>query len=1238
MRHGIFSVWAFVFISGFNIQAQQSAAIMGSVKDSESGEPLPFANVFIKNSTIGTTTNLNGDFILNQVMEGQHKLIVSFVGYDPSEINIIVKSNTTVKLIVSLTPIKTVLDEIKVTGLKDKKWAKLITEFEKKFLGEGGNAKQTQILNKEIIDLAFDNGILTAEAQEPIVIENRSLGFIVHYYLKTFYFSNEDFQIDGYARFEEMISDNNQQRAEWIINREQTFNGSMQHFLFTLINENSLEEGYHLYFDTTAVELPLPLARHDFFEVYKKSLNSVDTLLHVDLLDSSVYRINIQKRLEIHYTREKSRNRYYKDIDHQVSRLFVKDKMLKCLTNGIALDKNNFALWGDMTYERIADLLPVDYTHHTKRGLQISGYIKDKETRKPIKDAAVFFNQSSIGNYTKTKGEFVLTGVPVGFFSLVVSAPGYRTMISRMRIDSKKNYRLNLELEKSQTPIGKTLSLKNKIRIRAVSELKSILFQGSKDYDSCFLLNPDAIEVVESKGLVTVFSEKPLILENRSSGYRLMFYLQPALLTKISSQTGYYWYDPLPVKNNEARSLHQKRRLDYYNGSSRHLFTCLLAGKSNENGFLFFDNQANKVVPHYLQDRKIDGYYKIDFTKIAKIRHLPIHSVSDLYFPLLINESSPKLQDSSVFATSTGILFNPASVTFSGAMKDKSPLVSIPIDYNPLSLQPSYPSFAKLQEKVIVHTNKAYYYPSEAIFFKAYLKYSDNVYKDSLSSVLYIELIDDKKNIVYESTLPISENTASGAFIIDKDLKPGNFLLRAYTNWMQNWEASSYSQVIPIIPITMNLEMNSRSHSEEIANQNKFKISIQPEKNSYRPRENINIQIKVADSLNHPIAANLSVSVTDANMVINSDESNNHKSSDFDLLKPVIFDTIKYRIERSLIKRGKVLNTQEPITIQFINPENQIFGGTVTDAKGNFELELPGFYDSITFFLKAFRENKEFIPEVRIASRESPYVYDLAVSDNSSLIADKKIRLVNEFNKTENTTILDEVVVKAKRITTGDRRSLWDIAKPDHIIMADRLNGYGNLALALQGRIPGVEINCIGIDCTIRFTRARGGTFMGSSEPLVLIDGNPVGGMGAGAILQTLNPENIEKIGFTVTLNVLYGEAGKNGIISIYTKSGGLNDDIGINSVASNQKIKLFGFDKPLSFKSPQYDNSSSDLNKMDYRSTLYWNPKIKVYKDSDNVTFSFFAADVPTQYRIEVKGLTNEGNPLRCIHYIEVK
>ena len=43
---------------------QDQTTISGIVKDKESGETLPFANVFVKDTNIGTTTNADGFFTL----------------------------------------------------------------------------------------------------------------------------------------------------------------------------------------------------------------------------------------------------------------------------------------------------------------------------------------------------------------------------------------------------------------------------------------------------------------------------------------------------------------------------------------------------------------------------------------------------------------------------------------------------------------------------------------------------------------------------------------------------------------------------------------------------------------------------------------------------------------------------------------------------------------------------------------------------------------------------------------------------------------------------------------------------------------------------------------------------------------------------------------------------------------------------------------------------------------------
>ena len=67
------------------IFAQKSAIIRGNVYDKNGGQPVPFANVVLRGSTQGATTDLNGFFQISNVKAGDYTLFVSFIGYDSLE-------------------------------------------------------------------------------------------------------------------------------------------------------------------------------------------------------------------------------------------------------------------------------------------------------------------------------------------------------------------------------------------------------------------------------------------------------------------------------------------------------------------------------------------------------------------------------------------------------------------------------------------------------------------------------------------------------------------------------------------------------------------------------------------------------------------------------------------------------------------------------------------------------------------------------------------------------------------------------------------------------------------------------------------------------------------------------------------------------------------------------------------------------------------------------------------------
>ncbi|RAJ92660.1 TonB-linked SusC/RagA family outer membrane protein [Larkinella arboricola] len=89
----------------------QDIALKGRVVSKTDGAGLPGANVLIKGTTIGSTTNSNGEFTLNTPANAT--LIVSFIGFKPTEVAV---SNKTM-LTVTLDEDAALLGEIVVTAL-----------------------------------------------------------------------------------------------------------------------------------------------------------------------------------------------------------------------------------------------------------------------------------------------------------------------------------------------------------------------------------------------------------------------------------------------------------------------------------------------------------------------------------------------------------------------------------------------------------------------------------------------------------------------------------------------------------------------------------------------------------------------------------------------------------------------------------------------------------------------------------------------------------------------------------------------------------------------------------------------------------------------------------------------------------------------------------------------------------------------------------------------------------------
>lgn len=96
------------------------------------------------------------------------------------------------------------------------------------------------------------------------------------------------------------------------------------------------------------------------------------------------------------------------------------------------------------------------------------------------------------------------------------------------------------------------------------------------------------------------------------------------------------------------------------------------------------------------------------------------------------------------------------------------------------------------QEKIFVHFDKPYYSTGETIWFKAYLVDAFKNQPITLSNVVYVDLLNENQKVIDNRILRIENGGAAGDFLLPDSLSIGTYHVRAYTNWMRNYDDGFY--------------------------------------------------------------------------------------------------------------------------------------------------------------------------------------------------------------------------------------------------------------------------------------------------------------------------------------------------------------------------------------------------------------------------------------------------------------
>ncbi len=312
--------------------------LKGIVLDHQTNLPIESASVYFDGTSIGTSTNSNGEFKIDIVQGVTSPLIISFIGYQKTIISNY-ESGKFYKILMS-EDLNT-LDEVVISADDGMPKELKLQHFRREFLGKTDNGNSCKILNESDLILRFNSKTnqLTASSKRPVQIRNENLKYLVSFDIQDFVIEynyvdvlQKQFKINsvvytGTSFYSDLDSVNTKRTLK---KRDKTYEGSVLHFMRALYKKDLEKEGYQIFNEGFKV----PAYKYIDIQPFENGKNM---------------KVILSQKIVILY--DKTRQ----SILGENKEGFLIDKY----GNYAPIEKVLFG--GDMGNQRIGDLLPFDY-------------------------------------------------------------------------------------------------------------------------------------------------------------------------------------------------------------------------------------------------------------------------------------------------------------------------------------------------------------------------------------------------------------------------------------------------------------------------------------------------------------------------------------------------------------------------------------------------------------------------------------------------------------------------------------------------------------------------------------------------------------------------------------------------------------------------------------------------------------------------------------------------------------
>jgi len=224
----------FLFINIYLVASNQ--VIRGTIVDNTTKNVIHSASVYFNGTSVGTLSDENGNFQIDISKYSSMPITISAIGYYSVTLTNFLTGKPN---LIYMSPKLFELNEV-IVKAKSQPWKRRenLTIFRNEFLGTTGNAMNCKITNENDIRFKYssDNDTLTAFSANPILIDNKALGYKITYYLDKFqyYKPGGSFIFKGNIIFKEDSATDVKKKMFFEDKRKYAYLGSRMHFFRAL--------------------------------------------------------------------------------------------------------------------------------------------------------------------------------------------------------------------------------------------------------------------------------------------------------------------------------------------------------------------------------------------------------------------------------------------------------------------------------------------------------------------------------------------------------------------------------------------------------------------------------------------------------------------------------------------------------------------------------------------------------------------------------------------------------------------------------------------------------------------------------------------------------------------------------------------------------------------------------------------------------------------------------------------